>query len=117
MAASTPVTTQQLILPKPKAPQPVPLIFVPVNITLTNGLCNNERGQISLIARTIPSAPPPLPPPSLLKQCRRRIPILIDQKSIKKNLQLNKQTLQTKLLHRPESSQLIERGILRCDFF
>jgi hypothetical protein len=115
MATSTPVTTQQLILPKPKAPQPVPLIFVPVNITLTNGLCNNERGQISLIARTIPSAPPPLPPPSLLKQCRRRIPILIDQKSIKKNLQLNKQTLQTKLLHRPESSQLIERGILRSE--
>lgn len=81
-------TTAQPILPKP---QPVPVYLIPV------AFASNIHGQIAQsasirqsLSTIVPSAPPP-PPIQLLKAKRRRIPILIDQRSLKKNLQSNKQ--------------------------
>ena len=76
------------ILPKP---QPVPVIFIPVSFapSVRGAFFQNPPIERGLSSTVVP--PAPIPPPTPLLPKRRRVPILIDQKSLKKNLQSNKQ--------------------------
>ncbi|KAE9556534.1 hypothetical protein FO519_000228 [Halicephalobus sp. NKZ332] len=129
MAASTAAP----ILPKP---QPVPVIFIPVSFAPSIRGPFFQNPPIDQTPSTV-VPPAPLPPPTLLLPKRRRVPILIDQKSLKKNLQSNKQyagidplvqvrgqllkrnkladNLNSKLRKRPGPLELVTRKILQVD--
>uniref|UniRef100_A0AC34Q347 SAP domain-containing protein n=1 Tax=Panagrolaimus sp. JU765 TaxID=591449 RepID=A0AC34Q347_9BILA len=83
-------STAAPILPKP---QPLPFILIPVTFA------SSTQNQ-TLISNNFIKA-------------NNGAPIAIDHGSLKKNLQVNKQSLQHKLAKRPGPNTLIERGILR----